>query len=271
MPDVSQAGHNAALTNALDLKPPEQFRYIMQGANISVNYKSATSFNSTLEAFDAIGIRGTEREDIFRVLAAVLHLGNIRVLSTSDGSGPTPDAYLREDDATVVSCSRMLGCSPSALVNALVIRNIQVGVVGGAVGSGEVYTVSQTQQQAEDARDAMSRVLYGGLFDALVLRINKSFGFLPGVKLAGTISILDIFGFEHFKSNHFEQFCINYANEKLQVVLGVLSMLQRFLLTILEPRGISTNSISLLRSRNTKGNRSNGATMISTSRPTLNA
>ena len=63
----------------------------------------------------------------------------------------------------------------------------------------------------------MARVLYGAIFDALVERINMSFGYLSGVKLAGTISILDIFGFEHFKSNHFEQFCINYANEKLQV------------------------------------------------------
>jgi myosin-5 len=91
--------------------------------------------------------------------------------------------------------------------------------MSGVPGSGESYTVSQTQQQAVDARDAMARVLYGGLFDALVERINASFGFLPGVKLAGTISILDIFGFEHFKTNHFEQFCINYANEKLQVCL----------------------------------------------------
>jgi myosin-5 len=187
----------------------------MQGANISVNYKTATSFNNTLEAFEAIGILSTERDEIFRVLAAVLHLGNIRVLS--DGTGPNSDAFLAETDPTAVSCSRVLGCSPRALVNALVMRNIQVGVVNGAPGSGELYTVSQTQQQAEDARDAMARVLYGGLFDALVERINKSFGFLPGVKLAGTISILDIFGFEHFKSNHFEQFCINYANEKLQV------------------------------------------------------
>lgn len=230
-----QAGINHTISSELALGPPENFRYIKQGAGISVNYKSATSFNSTIEAFDAIGIRGTERENIFRVLAAVLHLGNIQVQS-SDGSGPNADAYLGESDATAISCSRMLGCSTQALVNALVIRNIQVGVVSGVPGSGELYTVSQTQQQAEDARDAMARVLYGGLFDALVERINKSFGFLPGVKLAGTISILDIFGFEHFKTNHFEQFCINYANEKLQVRLSVesvISMRYEHLITLL--------------------------------------
>jgi len=210
----SQAGTNPALTRDLELLPPEQFHYVRQGANITVNYKSANSFNHTLEAFEAIGIRGVERDEIFRVLAAVLHLGNLQI--ASDGTGPNADAMLSEGDRTAIVCSRMLGCTPGALINALVMRNIQVGSVGGSAGGAEVYTVSVTQQQAEDARNAMARVLYGSLFDALVLRINKSLGFNAGVKLAGTISILDIFGFEHFKTNHFEQFCINYANEKLQ-------------------------------------------------------
>ena len=94
------------------------------------------------------------------------------------------------------------------------LRSIQAGAIVG----GDAYTVSQSVQQAFDSRDAFARALYGSLFDLLVVRINARLGqMVPGGKReTRRISILDIFGFEHFKTNHFEQFCINYANEKLQ-------------------------------------------------------
>lgn len=84
----------------------------------------------------------------------------------------------------------------------------------------ESYTVNLTLDQAESARDAIAMLLYSRLFDWLVKRINENI-YTP--KFDHFIGILDIYGFESFKTNSFEQFCINYANEKLQQVREYIS------------------------------------------------
>ena len=69
--------------------------------------------------------------------------------------------------------------------------------------------------EAQDARDALAKEIYSRLFDHLVTKINDSTS-LPASSVVSTIGLLDIFGFESFDSNRFEQLCINFANEKLQ-------------------------------------------------------
>ena len=204
-----QAGHDAKLTRDLKLKPAEHFNYIQRGANVSVAHRPATSLNNTLAALTAIGINDTERDELFKVLGAILHLGNMQFGSDREGG-----ATLSDDNPEAVACAEMLGCDLKKLAESFVMRNIQAGPMVG----GDSYKVSQLLQQAFDTRDALARALYGSLFDLLVYRINASLGQrVTGEKRdTRTISILDIFGFEHFKTNHFEQFCINYANEKLQ-------------------------------------------------------
>ena len=102
--------------------------------------------------------------------------------------------------------------SSAHLLDCLLARQISAG---SKYAEGDSYTVPQSRQQAADARDALARALYGGMFDGLVRRINQAL-LEPRAGRARSVAILDIFGFEHFRSNHFEQFCINYANEKLQ-------------------------------------------------------
>jgi myosin heavy subunit len=198
-----------ALTATLGLVPPDHFRYIQKGANVSVGYRPATSFPNTLTALESIGIAEHERRDIFSVLALILHLGNLDVGVDADGHAVCP-----EGNPQATLCARLLGI-PSAgqLLDCLLARQIQAG---SRAADRESYTVRQTQQQAVDTRDAFARALYGYMFDSLVRRINQA---LLETQTGRTrsIAILDIFGFEHFQSNHFEQFCINYANEKLQV------------------------------------------------------
>ena len=150
-------------------------------------------------------ISGQERDDIFSVIAAVLHLGNIPVQQDKDGY-----AVLDKNGPAAKTCARMLSCPHLELVNALMLRKIQAG----ELGSGDSYEVKQTRQQVMDSRDALARSLYERMFSKLVAFINTSFG-RPG-DARSTVSILDIFGFEHFQKNYFEQLCINFANEKLQ-------------------------------------------------------
>ena len=185
--------------------PAEHFRYIAAGAQVAVAYRPATSFSNTQRALEGIGIGSRESHEIFRVLAAVLHLGNTEFDEDKDGNAVLVNHSCSD------TCARLLGCNPTELRESFVLRKIQAG----PQDLGDAYTVSQTKQQAVDTRDALARSLYGNMFDALVRRINQS---LSHQKTAKTrrISILDIFGFEHFTTNHFEQFCINYANEKLQ-------------------------------------------------------
>lgn len=96
------------------------------------------AWQHTVDAFSAIGISGAERDGIFSVLAAVLHLGNIPVEQDKDGH-----AVLDKNGPAAQTCARMLGCQHQQLVSALMLRKIQAGVQG----SGDSYEVKQTRQQ----------------------------------------------------------------------------------------------------------------------------
>ena len=99
---------------------------------------------------------------------------------------------------------------------------------------GSVYQVPLNIVQATAVRDALAKALYDKLFDWIVQRVNASMR--ARGQISNTIGILDIYGFEIFESNSFEQLCINYVNEKLQVrpplstsyVLGILLMTANF-------------------------------------------
>ncbi|KAK9209356.1 hypothetical protein WN944_001722 [Citrus x changshan-huyou] len=101
----------------------------------------------------------------------------------------------------------LMGCSSDELMLALSTHKIQAGK--------DSIAKKLTLQQAIDSRDALAKFIYGSLFDWIVEQINKSLE--VGKQCTGrSINILDIYGFESFKKNSFEQFCINYANERLQ-------------------------------------------------------
>ncbi|GLE06108.1 hypothetical protein PINS_up015319 [Pythium insidiosum] len=102
---------------------------------------------------------------------------------------------------------RLLGVEVEALERAVCYRNVHVG--------REVFSKPMTRDQATDCRDALAKSIYSKLFSWLVEQINETIG-VKTKEASSFIGILDIFGFEHFEKNSFEQFCINYANEKLQ-------------------------------------------------------
>jgi myosin-5 len=202
----SQAPQDVHISGDLGLHESSHFAYTRKGHTVAVNYKPANSFANTRQAMQGIGIHLDECAEIFKVLAAILHLGNIAVQADRENN-----AVIHSADTSAVWVSRLLGVDNDALIRSFTERGIQAGPQGG----GESFVVAQSSAQALEARNALARALYGNMFDNLVARINVSLGQKRADKTR-TISILDIFGFEHFKTNHFEQFCINYANEKLQ-------------------------------------------------------
>mmetsp|Transcript_15930 Transcript_15930/g.18606 ORF Transcript_15930/g.18606 Transcript_15930/m.18606 type:complete len:1766 (-) Transcript_15930:467-5764(-) len=152
-------------------------------------------YGKTLKAMDTMGISSAEQADVMRTVAAVLHIGNIEMTGTDEKSEV-------KNKAAVNKAAEMLGVSAKALEEGMVKRKMR-----------DTFKL-HSQGEAEVARDAFAKALYGQLFNWLIGKINQSLNVT--VKSATSISVLDIFGFESFEVNSFEQLCINYCNEKLQ-------------------------------------------------------
>ncbi|KAJ7786618.1 P-loop containing nucleoside triphosphate hydrolase protein [Mycena metata] len=139
--------------------------------------------------------------------------GNVQFTEMDDGNSAIADSgvtdfvgYLMEAD--------------SALVQKVLTSKIVETQHGGRRGS--VYDVPLNPSQASSARDALAKAVYNNLFEWIVSRINVSMK--PRSAHAQIIGILDIFGFEIFEDNSFEQLCINYVNEKLQQIFIELTL-----------------------------------------------
>ncbi|KAF2013400.1 hypothetical protein BU24DRAFT_464186 [Aaosphaeria arxii CBS 175.79] len=170
-------------------------------------------FNDTLNAMKVIGLNQGEQDNIFRMLSAILWLGNVSF--QEDDSGNTVIA-----DQSVVDFVAYLLEVQSAHVNKALTQRVMETSRGGRRGS--VYDVPLNIAQATSVRDALAKAIYFNLFDWIVQRVNVS------LKARGTVTqsigILDIYGFEIFERNSFEQLCINYVNEKLQQIFIQLTL-----------------------------------------------
>ncbi|KAK8463508.1 hypothetical protein SEVIR_1G372100v4 [Setaria viridis] len=153
---------------------------------------------------DIIGISSEEQEAIFRVVAAILHLGNVEFVEGGDGDSSKP-----KDEKSLFhlrTAAELFMCDEKALQDSLCQRVI--------VTRDENIVKTLDPEAAKGSRDALAKTVYSRLFDWLVNKINHSIGQDPNSKCL--IGVLDIYGFESFKTNSFEQFCINLTNEKLQ-------------------------------------------------------
>jgi len=161
-------------------------------------------FEKTVYAMQIIGFSPEDIENTFKVMAGILRLGNIAFSApknNSEGAEVNSAAAAEFKEAC-----RLLGTDEEALAKALSFKTI--------ISRSERYTSPVNVQAATDTRDSLARTLYGTTFLYLVETINRSIGFDPKLKLF--VGVLDIFGFECFKFNSFEQLCINFTNERLQ-------------------------------------------------------
>ncbi|AQK76173.1 myosin2 [Zea mays] len=187
------------------LGDPSTFHYLNQSNCIKLEgLDESKEYLETRKAMDIIGISSEEQEAIFRVVAAILHLGNVEFAEGDDGDSSKPKdekslSHLR-------TAAELFMCDEKALKDSLCQRII--------VTRDENIVKTLDPEAAKGSRDALAKTVYSRLFDWLVNKINNSIGQDPNSKCL--IGVLDIYGFESFKTNSFEQFCINLTNEKLQ-------------------------------------------------------
>lgn len=162
----------------------------------------AKEFDTTKHCMTTIGIDEKRQENVFDLLAAVLHLGNMQFGSEND----VCIAVGEETNKGLELVAGLLQVSEDALRRALLTRQLYVG--------GKVIVQQQNVDQVRDKRDALAKAVYSSLFLWLVSELNRTIS--RSQDKWGFIGVLDIYGFEKFEWNTFEQLCINYANEKLQ-------------------------------------------------------
>ncbi|XP_019462258.1 PREDICTED: myosin-7-like isoform X16 [Lupinus angustifolius] len=193
--------------NRFKLGNPRQFHYLNQSNCYELDaLDDSKEYLATRRAMDVVGISSDEQDAIFRIVAAVLHLGNIEfVKGVDDGT----DSSQPKDDQSrfhLKTAAELLMCDEQSLEDSFCKRVM--------VTRGEAITRSLDPNSAALSRDALAKIVYSRLFDWIVDKINNSIGQDPNSK--NLIGVLDIYGFESFKTNSFEQFCINLTNEKLQ-------------------------------------------------------
>ncbi|KAL5728695.1 hypothetical protein ACHQM5_001747 [Ranunculus cassubicifolius] len=191
--------------NKYKLEDPRSFHYLNQSNCYELDGVSdAQEYLATRRAMDVVGISEQEQDAIFRVVAAILHLGNIDF-----AKGKEIDSSVIKDDKSrfhLNMTAELLMCDAQSLEDALIRRVM--------VTPEEIITRTLDPDSALVSRDGLAKTIYCRLFDWLVDKINISIGQDPNSK--AIIGVLDIYGFESFKCNSFEQFCINFTNEKLQ-------------------------------------------------------
>uniref|UniRef100_A0A8C7LZH9 Unconventional myosin-VI n=1 Tax=Oncorhynchus mykiss TaxID=8022 RepID=A0A8C7LZH9_ONCMY len=202
------AGASEDIRTKFHLESPDAFRHLKSGPLKDPLLDDQGDFNRMCGAMKKIGLDDTEKLDLFRVVAGVLHLGNIDFEEAGSTSGGC--TIKNQSSQTVEYCAELLGLEESDLRVSLTSR-VMLTTAGGAKGT--VIKVPLKVEQANNARDALAKAVYSRLFDHVVTRVNQCF---PFDSSANFIGVLDIAGFEYFEHNSFEQFCINYCNEKLQ-------------------------------------------------------
>ncbi|XP_054921730.1 unconventional myosin-VI isoform X2 [Dermacentor andersoni] len=169
----------------------------------------AKDFSNLDRALQLMGLTDEERLSIYVAVAAVLHLGNVTFEESPDDSRGGSQVTAESEQSLRVAAA-LMGVDPDELRQSLLSRVMQTSK-GGLKGT--VYMVPLKAYEANNARDALAKAVYSKLFDFIVQRINQS---IPFSSSSHYIGVLDIAGFEYFQVNSFEQFCINYCNEKLQ-------------------------------------------------------
>ncbi|XP_029111991.1 unconventional myosin-Va isoform X2 [Scleropages formosus] len=186
----------------LKLGPADSFHYTKQGRNPVIDgVDDAKEMFTTRNAFSLLGINESYQIGIFQVLAAILHLGNVEVKDRDSDSSNIPP----NNSHLTIFCD-LMGVTYKDMSHWLCHKKLKTAT--------ETYIKPIPKLQAVNARDALSKHIYAKLFSWIVDHVNEALH--STVKQHSFIGVLDIYGFETFEINSFEQFCINYANEKLQ-------------------------------------------------------
>ncbi|XP_077748512.1 unconventional myosin-XV [Canis aureus] len=201
------AGLPAQLRQAFSLQEAETYYYLNQGGNCEISGKSdSDDFRRLLAAMEVLGFSGEDQDSIFRILASILHLGNVYFEKYETDAQETASVVSARE---IQAVAELLQISPEGLQKAITFKVTET--------MREKIFTPLTVESAVDARDAIAKVLYALLFSWLIARVNA---LVSPRQDTLSIAILDIYGFEDLSFNSFEQLCINYANENLQYLFN---------------------------------------------------
>uniref|UniRef100_A0A7N8XHT5 Myosin X n=1 Tax=Mastacembelus armatus TaxID=205130 RepID=A0A7N8XHT5_9TELE len=191
------AGTNNQQREAFALTQPDSYHYLRQSSCLDQTIDDSGAFQDVLHAMRTMQFTDESIGEILRLLAGILHAGNIEFMTAGGAQVSSKSALTRAAD--------LLGLNSDQLAEVLTHRSM--------ILRGEEISTPLTVEQAVDSRDSMAMALYSQCFNWIIRKLNSR---IRGKEDFRSISILDIFGFENFEINRFEQFNINYANEKLQ-------------------------------------------------------
>ena len=198
--------NDAALKSKLKLGAASQYHYLNQsGCEVVKGRDDAQEQKEMIQAMNILEFTQDQQSDIFKSLAGILNLGNIKFDELSN-TGGEDQVQIANKDYLNAACEH-LGVDRSNIDKALCFRRMET--------REGVIQIPLTVEQARNQCDAMAKEIYRQIFDFLVRKVNDTIFNGPGDS-GLSIGVLDIFGFELFEVNSFEQLCINYANEKLQ-------------------------------------------------------
>uniref|UniRef100_A0A8C1QKK6 Myosin VAb n=1 Tax=Cyprinus carpio TaxID=7962 RepID=A0A8C1QKK6_CYPCA len=186
----------------LKLGSADDFPYTNQGRSpVIEGVNDLKEMEATRKAFSLLGITEAHQMGLFQILSAILHLGNVELKERGSSSCCTSD----ESGHLGVFCD-LTEVSYESMAHWLCHKKLKTAT--------ETLNKPVTQLEAINGRDALAKHIYAKLFSWIVGQVNKALS--TSSKPHSFIGVLDIYGFETFEVNSFEQFCINYANEKLQ-------------------------------------------------------
>ncbi|KAK1794948.1 hypothetical protein P4O66_010138, partial [Electrophorus voltai] len=205
------AGASKEQRENLGITTADYYFYMNQSGTYTVDdMNDKKEFSDTMEAMSVIGLSLEEQDSVLQIVAGILHLGNITFREEGNYA-------VVESEDFLAFPSYLLGISQDGLKKKLTSR-VMDSKWGGKT---ESISVTLNTEQASFSRDALSKALYARLFDYLVDSINKA---MQKDHEEFNIGVLDIYGFEIFQQNGFEQFCINFVNEKLQQIFIELTL-----------------------------------------------
>ncbi|XP_033123994.1 unconventional myosin-Ie-like [Anneissia japonica] len=201
----------------LGLTNPEYYYYLNQSGAYTVDdmddakeFRDTMAYKRTMGAMNVIGIPEDDQDNVLSCVAGVLHLGNIMFVENGNYAAVENDEFL-DFPAFLFQIEK------SILENKLISRKMD----SKWGGKQESIKVTLNVEQAAYTRDALAKAVHTRIFDYLVESINSA---MANDKKRVNIGVLDIYGFEIFQKNGFEQFCINFVNEKLQQIFIELTL-----------------------------------------------